>query len=81
MPSTDLSKEISLAITSLKWTPDGELCAEDRLIFFRRLMGPTYAVTAARMHAAGAQEIGTAAGHLSLQILLGLRSANTTGGG
>jgi hypothetical protein len=38
MPSTKLSREITLlATTSLKWTLDGELCAEDRLVLFHRL--------------------------------------------
>jgi hypothetical protein len=38
MPSTNLSREITLlATTCLKWTPDGELCAEDRLVLLYRL--------------------------------------------
>jgi hypothetical protein len=38
MPSTKPSREITLlATTSLKWTLDGELCAEDRLVLFHRL--------------------------------------------
>jgi hypothetical protein len=38
MPSPNLSREITmLATTSLKWTLDGELCAEDRLVLIHRL--------------------------------------------
>ena len=39
MPSTCLSRENSLlAITCLKRTADGELCAEERLVLLGRLM-------------------------------------------
>jgi hypothetical protein len=39
MPSTYLFREITLlATTCLKWTPDGELCAEDRVELLHRLM-------------------------------------------
>ncbi|MEB3335221.1 MAG: hypothetical protein VKP70_09565 [Cyanobacteriota bacterium] len=39
MPSTTLSKPTPfLHTTSMKWTPDGELSAEDRLRLLHRLM-------------------------------------------
>jgi hypothetical protein len=41
MPSINLPKEIVLlTLSCLQWTPDGELCAEDRLVlisFFRQV--------------------------------------------
>jgi hypothetical protein len=39
MPSTILPREISLLLTTcLRWTPDGELCAEERWLLLHRLM-------------------------------------------
>ena len=38
MPSACLSSTIIFATTCLKWDPDGELCAEDRLVLLHRLM-------------------------------------------
>ncbi|MFI0402880.1 MAG: hypothetical protein ACH34U_08200 [Cyanobium sp.] len=39
MPRTILSKQSTLLFTtSLQWTPDGELSAEDRLQLLHRLM-------------------------------------------
>jgi hypothetical protein len=38
MPSTTLSRDIPfLRISHLKWTSDGELCAEDRSLLLQRL--------------------------------------------
>ena len=39
MPGTILSRESSLLLTTcLRWTPDGELCAEDKWLLLHWLM-------------------------------------------